>query len=214
MNFDVNTISTLIKTFSSINGQQNESHAAENQAHRAPSQSQRAQNASYNDAKRSTMAFGDRDEYRFNISPFVSQNGIGEQIDDVVHAFSTKNDAESAQEQNDSGAFESILKAFANQTSQEQSSMLPLFEIIKGMASNKKGDISSLLPMIMSLMQSKSQQTFKKEGAQDKSQSTNHANDKIDNKKTQPLGKYSPIAFAGYPTLCALHKLVSACYTR
>ncbi len=226
MNFDINMLSTLLNAFSSNSTRRQPSNSDENHQSNAYGANSRSQNASYNDAKRPKTHFDTQDEYQSGISPFVAQNGIGEQIEDVARVFSAQdkqNDAPNEYQSKDEGnSFESIVKMFAHQNG-EQNNVLPMLELIKNMGSNKKGDVSSMLPMIMSLMQSRNNQQKTDKIDVDNVKPDEKINptptqaddacknENCQNKKTQPLGKYSPIAFAGYPAICALHKLVSAC---
>ncbi len=209
MNFDMNTLSTLFNAFSTIN-EPKATHSG-NQANEHDAQ--RVQNASCNDAKSCKSRFENCDGYRFDVSPFVSQNGLGEDVSIFSNDEPTLKNAQVDSAQ--ANKFESVLNAFAKIQGAQQNNMLPLVEMVKSMTAGKKGDLSSMLPMLMSVMQAKSNQkpqssNQNNENMQDE-QTQDNSNADSTNKKTQLLGRYTPIAFAGYPAICALAKLENAC---
>ncbi len=187
MNLDMNTISTLMQLFS----QKNDGNIAQTMSQK-PSDAQSTHVCAQNDKS-------------IEMSAFVRQNGIGEQI---RLDFSKK--------ENQSDTKSDLLKNLSSQN--------PMLALLGNMQ-NGKADMASMLPLIMSLMQKpkadgKANQNADAPNGVDNvnsKENTEKENCNIRPNESSPLNKekpqreiFSPVAFAGYEIISSLYCLLKA----
>ena len=212
MNFDANTLSTLMQLLSAISPT-NRGVCGDPVK---PAQSEHARESGHSEYSGTTNRSANNGSSASTQSVFAMQNGLGE-MSDLFGQQEKK--AQSAPSSNPMSA---------------------LLEMMTGSQSNGTDMMSSLMPMLMNMMSSKAKTAnaqpshtkahpnknadinAKYENTQKKNNdnsSDTYPTDRGacgDNKKTQPLkDKYEPIAFAGYSLISALNKLYcSKCAVR
>lgn len=175
MNFDANALSNLMQLLNKMpNGAMKNAEYSQNTP-------QNAQNP-FDKSK---------DDKRYARSPFVAQNGLGEQVDQKTFAVSSGNGASDQK-----------------RTQNDAPKGSPLESIMKLMS--KKSDIEKMMPALANVFASKQKtETASKQESSDErfapSKDSRNAPKQKENGKSEDV--FRPVEFAGYTALCALNRL-------